>query len=332
MTDFNDQTRHDQADVARRLSAALAPVAGDLDCPDHDRLTAFVDQQLDEADAEWINSHLLVCATCTTDVADLREVQQQLTARGPGRRWIAYASVAAALALIAWAGSVLRPTPSSEAPQIATVSPPAPIEPAAPAGLSATDQALVARALETGTPQLPAFHEVIRGHVGVLLGADSVTAPLTPSAPVGTAITTTRPVFAWSEGVGATSYEVAVFDEQFAEVARSGVLTTTRWTPDRDLPRGQVLAWQITATGPAGSVTSPAPPQPEARFVVLTAAEVTAVAAARERLMDDPLALGLTLAQAGLYRDAEAALTRAAGDSRYDTEQVRRILAALRTR
>ncbi len=348
MTDFNDHTRHEPGDVARRMSAALSPVTGDLDHPQHDQLVAFVDQQLDAADREWIDSHLVACAMCAEDVADLRGMQYELqhmpVAGRPGRRWLAYGSIAAAITLLAWAGGLLRTSPVDQPTQttvVADASPaavPAPSLPSAPSVeaaqpvLTTAEQEMVSRALESGTLQWPVFHEVVRGRVGTLLGETRSTAPLTPGTPTATATTTARPRFAWSAGANVTSYEVAVFDEQFNEIARSGRLTTLQWTPARDLPRGQVLAWQITATTPSGTIVSPAPPQPEARFVVLSVEDAAQVAAVRERLATDPLALGLRLAEFGLYRDAEAALTRAASDTRYNPAQVQRILTTLRNR
>lgn len=348
MTDFNDHTRHKPGDVARRMSAALSPVAGDLDHPDHDQLVAFVDQQLDDADREWIDSHLVACAMCTEDVADLRAMQRELqhipAVRQSGRRWIAYGSIAAAITLLAWAGTLLRTDGSVDQPGpvvVADASPagapevPEPLTPTpepARVELTTTEREMVARALDAGSPQWPAFHDLVRGRVGTLLGDTRATPPLTPATPTATATTSARPRFVWSAGTNVTSYEVAVFDEQFTEIAKSGPLTSLQWTPDRDLPRGQVLAWQITATSPSGTIVSPAPPQPEARFVVLSVEDAAQVAAVRERLANEPLALGLTLAQFGLYRDAEAALTRAASDPRYDPAQVRRILTTLRGR
>lgn len=345
MTDFNDQTRHEPGDIARRMSAALLPIAGDLDHPDHAQLVAFVDRHLDAADREWIDSHLVVCATCAEDVADLRSMQHELTATRPqGRRWIAYGSVAAALVLLGWAGTFWRtgePADSSGPAVVADASPvaaPATPEPPAPSteparvALTTAEREMVARALDRGAPQWPAFHDLVRGRVGTLLGDSRATPPLTPSTPIATATTSVRPRFAWSAGANVTTYEVAVFDDQFNEVAKSGPLKTLQWTPDRDLPRGQVLAWQITATGPSGTIVSPAPPQPEARFVVLSVDDAAQVAAVRERLASEPLALGLKLAEFGLYRDAEAALTTAASDARYDAAQVRRMLTALRGR
>ncbi len=330
----------------RRLTTALSPQAGDFDHPAHDLLVHYVDGLADGAggaDVEWIESHLIVCAMCREDVGDLRDVQQQLkagvtpaitaTGRRGWRRAIVYGSVAAGLALMAWAGGAFDSAPPEpDAVLVSTPSQAAPSNPATPDVLTPADRLAVDRALAAGQPTWPSFHEVVRGRVGTLLGETSRVPPLTPTSPIATAVTSTRPEFTWSASSGATSYEVSVYDDNFGVVATSGPLTRPTWRPDRDLPRGQVLVWQITATTLTGTIVSPAPPQPEARFVVLSDADAATVAQARTRLADEPLARGITLAEAGLYRDAEAALVRAAADARYDAAQVRKILAALRAR
>jgi hypothetical protein len=65
---------------------------------------------------------------------------------------------------------------------------------------------------------------------------------------------------------------------------------------------------------------------------MVTGTATAAIAGTRTRLANDPLALGIALAEAGLYREAEEALVRAGADARYDPARVRQILAALRSR
>jgi hypothetical protein len=336
----------------RRLTAALSAQAGDFDHPEHEILVTYVDGRADKADAEWVESHLVVCATCREDVGDLREMQQQMSvalapttaATSPSRwgRMVVYGSIAAGLALMAWAGGAFETaTPDPDAVLVAApTAAPAPAVPgtdltptpaeSTPPVLTAADRRAVDRALATGQPAWPSFHDVVRGRVGTLLGDTPDLPPLTPIAPLATAVTAARPEFTWSAGTGAASYEVSVYDDTFALVATSGPLTRPAWQPDRDLPRGQVLSWQISATTATGTIVSPAPPQPEARFVILASDAAATIANTRARLANEPLALGIALAEAGLYREAEAALVRAAADARYDAARVRQILAAIR--
>lgn len=121
----------------------------------------------------------------------------------------------------------------------------------------------------------------------------------------------TTPEFSWRSVEGATSYSVAVFDEQFNQVAQADGITSTSWVPSKALPRGVTLAWQVTAHLPQQDVLAPAPPQPEARFVVVDAATAALMADQQTRLADQPLARGVLLAKAGLFADATRELNRA---------------------
>ena len=115
-------------------------------------------------------------------------------------------------------------------------------------------------------------------------------------------------------------------------MAKSGSLKTTTWTPRQNLPRGRVLAWQVSAITRNETAISPAPPQPEARFVVLDAATVGKLAKERARLATEPIALGLVLAKAGLFAEADIVFQTALTDERYDRSRVRALLARLRAR
>lgn len=327
----------DPEPAARTLTAGLAAAPDDFDHPEYEQLAALVDGQLDGADREWIEGHLEFCETCRDDVADLTAVRISLVAQ-PQRRWITPAiglgAVAASLLLVVWMGG-RGSSPGSAPPEVASVPPAVQATtgtPPAASLLTADEQRRVTQSLESGRLELPANIDLLRGRTGTLLGAEDAAPPLAPLTPVGTAITAARPRFSWTAMAGATAYSVAVFDERFNEVAKSTSLTETTWTPGRDLPRGQMLAWQITAQHPGGEVVSPAPPQPEARFFVLAPAVATSVAAARSRLVNEPVALGLALAKAGLFADASRAFEQALTDSRYDPAQVRALIARLNAR
>ena len=131
-----------------------------------------------------------------------------------------------------------------------------------------------------------------------------------PQSPRGTAVATVRPEFRWEAAPGASAYTVSVFNERFEEIA-SGRVVGTRWTPGHDLPREQVLSWQVTAHRPAGQLTAPAPPAPEARFRVLAAGEAARMDDVRRRLVTDPLSLAILQARVGLINEAAASLGRA---------------------
>lgn len=221
--------------------------------------------------------------------------------------------VAVGLALSIWIGGC-GPSPKP--------SPPPPAPPVPVSVLTEEEQGRVTRALASGRLELPAHMDVLRGNPGALPGA----------APVGTAVVEPRPQFSWTAVAGATRYSVRILDERFREVAKSGSLKSPTWTPSRDLPRGRVLEWKITASSKGGTVIRPDPPQPEARFVVLDASTVATIVTQRARLSAEPIALGLMLAKVGLFAEAEAVLERALTDARYDPTQVRALLTRLRAR
>jgi hypothetical protein len=310
--------------------------------PAHAELVALTDGQLSDVDREMVESHVMVCAQCADDVADLAAMRTAIAATAhtaavtvPARvssgAWkFAVAAVAAAAAIflaVEWYGpesmgdgsspaavqrsaSTVTPTPESSAAS-ATAAP-------LRERLSPEEQSIVNAALASGRVDVPANIRALGGTMGTLLGTSappSLSASMLPLAPSGTAVTDGTPPLSWQPIPGALSYRVAIFDQQFNEVAASAPLTTNRWTPTDELPRATTLVWQVTARLADGSdVLAPAPPQPEARFTILDAAAVAATDALRERLKDQPLALGILLAKSGLIVDAATAFDRAAAD------------------
>ena len=278
---------------------------------------------------------------------------------------IVIGAAAVGVALAIWIGvrrsspAVVSPMATPESQATASPAPPAPVpvplsvptsvsqpvstpvpspvlspvlSPALSSVLSKDEQGRVARALASGRMEMPANIAVLRGHTGTLPDAGGPAPAFSPTAPVGSAVIEARPQFSWTARTGATRYSVTVFDERFREVAKSGSLKTTTWTPRQNLPRGRVLAWQVSAITRNETAISPAPPQPEARFVVLDAATVGKLAKERARLATEPIALGLVLAKAGLFAEADIVFQTALTDERYDRSRVRALLARLRAR
>ena len=342
-------------DERRPPSLNLGAAPDDFDHLEYSQLVSLVDGTADETDREWMLSHVEDCDICREDLDDLRAVAAPQAAATPipteaprQRRWlkqaVAIGAVAAGVVLAIWLGRreplpvvvepVVTPSPTSAE---ATTSKPVPTAstaptPVSPSVLTEDEQGRVARALASGRMELPSNMAVRRGHTGTLLGADAPKPAFSPTSPVGTAVTEARPQFSWTPRTGATRYSVTIFDERFREVAKSGALKTTTWTPRQNLPRGRVLAWQVTAVAGEETDVSPAPPQPEARFEVLDVATVAALAKERQRLAAEPIALALVLAKAGLFAEADSVFQTALTDDRYDRSQVRALLARLRAR
>lgn len=319
----------------------------DFEHPKYEQLEALVDDRLDAIDREWVVSHVEACEICREDVGDLAQVRLSLDARATtgtaaatrmpragrlGKQAIQVGAVAAGVVLAIWVIGRLS-SPEFNTPMVSPTPAPGAVPTLAPISILTDDERRgVEGALESGRVEWPPNVDLLLGHTGILLGPEESPPAFRPIAPAGTAVVTPRPEFSWTPSAGATTYSVAVFDERFNEVAASGPISRASWTPERDLPRGGILAWQVSATSPQGTLTSPAPPQPEARFLVLTPAAAADVAGQRTRLSGEPVALGLALARVGLFAEAEYAFSAALADPRYDPARVRTLLARLRAR
>jgi hypothetical protein len=198
------------------------------------------------------------------------------------------------------------------------------------AALPAPWRATVRAALAARRLPLPADWPALAGGPGALRGpaeagpgGDGTPLPL---APVATTVRRDRPAFRWRPLPGASAHRVTVFDPGYRPVAESGPLAGDAWTPPSPLPRGVVLSWQLEAVHGGEPVTAPRPPAPEARFRVLTPAEVEEIEGA-ERLRPPAVARAVLYARAGLLAEAAAALRAAAGgpDAALAAEMLRRL-------
>jgi len=178
--------------------------------------------------------------------------------------------------------------------------------------LDTADRAVLAEALRSGRAPVPSSIAALGGRQLTLLGPTASASVLAPRTPVATAVDAARPAFEWTAPPDATSFVVAVFDQNLDKVAESEPLSTTRWTPGTPLPRGATYMWQIRARTAGGEVTAPAPPAPEARFAVLSREDADRVAAWRREYAASPLTLGVLLARVGLIGEAWTYLDRVA--------------------
>lgn len=311
--------------AAAAVSRALASGPDDDAHLQDEALDALATGTIDAVDREWAEAHLATCARCEEDLADRRAVQRAIDAIQADRRVSATAGsipaprrrawvlgvplgLGAAAAIVLAVALQRDRTPAPASGDAARAVVPAPAD-----SLTPEDRALVARVLAAGRVEVPDDIAFLRGREGTLLGSRASAPILALEGPVGTVVADARPELRWSHVDGARSYVVHVYDEQFAEIARAEV-TTTAWTLDTDLVPGTVYSWQVTARRPSGDETAPVPPQPEARFRVLAAAEAEALARLRAGLTGDPLARGIIEARAGLlveaarsFREAQAA-------------------------
>ena len=307
-------------DAVRRALGALRPVADESDShPGIDALEAYVDGRLSPAARAEIDALAAQSSIVAEDLADLRAVRDQLPV-AVGRRNIPWGPIAAGLGIAAsvtlavWLFNRPVDAPREAAPVVASA-------------LTGDEKARVDAAVAAGRIELPSSASALIRPQGTLLAEQTTPARFGPLGPAGTAVRSPRPTFSWSDA-GADAYTVAIFTETFMEVARSPRVTGTSWTPERELPRGETLVWQVTAHRGASSETEPRPPRPEARFSIVDAATLARVEEQAVRLADNPLALGVLFVEAGLIADARVELARAA-EMPGSADAARRLLLSL---
>ena len=309
--------RHCVSQAAERLQLdrAAATLCDDLEAddvhPDVERdLFAFVGGTAGDRSAD-IERHLADCSSCSETVADLRSVAVR-EPRPADRRLVAIAA-SIGVAIVVSAALWPRRDPAPVAPRSAPVRAiPRSAAVATPSGYARTDWNVLTERVRNGSPvEMPAVLRAIRTENDVLRGDVQASAAFVPS---GVVVRSTRPYFSWPAPDKAQSVVQIFRDEE--EVARSRVLTTSRWRPERNLQRGVTYMWQVRVTRDGNTQILPTAPTPVARFHVLDAATLSDLEAAERAHGGDHLLLGLLHARAGLGEVALSHLRRVtvAGD------------------
>ena len=184
--------------------------------------------------------------------------------------------------------------------------------------LSQTYEQLLKSALTEQRVKASPLLAELSGRQSVIMGPGAEREGFSLKGPVGTAIESDRPTFRWSPLSGAVSYTVTVYNVTSREAIASSSVSQTEWTPPHALERGNIYAWEVTATRDGKEFTVPKPPAPQARFSVLPQATVEELDRAKRMYPGSHLIPGLLYAQAGLRDAAErefAALAAANPDS-----------------
>ena len=190
----------------------------------------------------------------------------------------------------------------------------------------------IEEALRTSRLPLPDIVTDLGGRTGALLSDDypeSSALDPTPIFPLGTCLKDARPVMRWRPVDGALDYRVVIADETLRVVASSPPLEEPSWQPPTALPTGQVLTWQVSATTEDGTFLAPRPPAPEARFSILTEAEVAHLQSRLEMASGSRLAIALAYAEAGLVEETRREL-EALAEEQEDPAWVDRLRNTLR--
>ena len=294
-----------------------------MDHPTLELLDRWRRGQVAEKEVLAVGRHLATCEQCTSGSASklgldapAESMLDDLTRDedAPRRFWplLVAASIAIVIALpLVWRkSSPPPPTPRSIATPIT-----APVT--RPAGDEWT--ALADRVRNGEAIAEPAFLRELDSHTEVLRGTSGAKQTFDPS---GVVLKSDRPAFTWPAPRGARS-QVQVFRDD-VEVARSGMLTGSRWTSAPQLERGATYTWTVRVEQDGTTDILPASPSPVARFHIIDAASLAAIEAAEARHPGDELLAGIVCARAGLTSEAAGHFRRVT-DPR-DVEAARRLL------
>lgn len=171
--------------------------------------------------------------------------------------------------------------------------------------LSTAEQSAIKSALKTQRVETERAFAGLTGYNGGLMGGPSEGVTFALHTPVGTVVRTDRPLFSWQALTGAKSYVVTVYDADYNKVLTSPPLSVTRWTAPQALRRGSRYWWQVTAMTSDREIVSPAPPVPEARFIVLTETQAHELNRAEQAARNSHLARGVLYVRMGLLDEAE---------------------------
>ena len=321
--------------------------------PDYETVAAYVDGALEGVEREVFEARLQADPQLRAELEDLQALRARL-ARPAAARVLPFrarvllplSGLAAAAALVLALLATWRPGPVTPSPFQAQLSTPLPLAAErvrlADAGravvlradgsleglpgLSDDSARAVAAALGDGRLELPARLSALQGRPGVLMGAPAPATRLRVLSPQGVNVREARPEFHWQPLPGARAHVVSVFSEDLTPVLRSPELpaSAASWRATADLPRGRSYVWQVAALVGEERQVAPAPPEPEARFAVLGAAEARGLEEQLVATGDSRLARGVLLARAGVLDEAERALSelQAANPGRPEVERL----------
>ena len=312
------------------------------DHQEYEDLVGLTGGKLDDEYRRILGFHLEGCERCRRAVAEMEALGEKAAPRGR-RVWLwtpRYAFAAAAIAVVAIVAALLLArnwTVRNQSNQKIAEAPAPQVSPTAE--LLANNEAgdrIEADALNeiSDLDRLPpmtrqAVREVlggaeiekprvlaeVAGAGGRTRGVADAEAAFQPITPVGRVVAEQTPAFRWKPMAGATGYRVDVLNLDRRESLTSGMLpaTSTEWTPDQPLRRGDLHGWTVTAIVDGREVASPAPAEPEAKFSILGREQAEEL---RRLKVASPshLAWGVFYARAGMPAEAEREFQLAARD------------------
>ena len=302
---------------------AASTVAGGLatqaDHLSYEEMESLAEQRVLAEDLILLNQHLRGCPTCARELADLTVFAQTQQRPNSRRWWIAVPVIAALAAAAIVAVRDTKPAIVASG-TVASLADAQIVDSGRRVWVDGTGrlhglegaptamQASVAEALRSGALPVSSANEGLAGRRDTLLGSAQVAAAIQSFAPAGVVTPDLQPMFRWSAPADATGFVVAVFTKDFQPVATSPALNSSEWLCTKALREGTTYVWTVTVTVAGKRITAPSAPEPEARFRVATQAERAELDAARS--MHSDLAVATVATRAGMYAEADQALSR----------------------
>ncbi|MBK6798869.1 MAG: hypothetical protein IPG76_19305 [Acidobacteria bacterium] len=126
-------------------------------------------------------------------------------------------------------------------------------------------------------------------------------------SPRRTRVRDQRPVFRWTSDKTEASFVVTVVDEMFNPVAESPQLPLAEWRIDKQLKRGSVYIWQVTAFLPHQK--SPISQSSMVKFKIISNHQLNDLKVAEGRLMS-PIERGIFYYKSGMLEEARSEIGR----------------------
>lgn len=286
------------------------PTAEDLD--------RFRRGAMSDAEALEVGRHVSSCAQCRAlaqrglDVnAGAAHLAAELTPEQSGARDWKPLLIAASVIVVIGAAVFFglrrnAPPPAISHPAQVRVAPADPY-------YRADWNALVRTALARGRAEWPdAELDALRGTPETMRGPSARSGGL---APAGAIVETTQPRLNWWPAVEGATYRVGIYRDE-RTVIESPRLHATEWTPpENTLQSGVTYTWDVRVVARDGTESIiPAPPDPAAKFRVLSERDAADLEAARARYPNDHLLLGLLYARSGVRDRAGEELRRYAAE------------------
>ncbi|MFN2508003.1 MAG: hypothetical protein ABR589_04445, partial [Chthoniobacterales bacterium] len=269
-----------QAQEASRAAGSVAEV-------NFEEMAAFIDNELDPLARRAIAGKLAQSARGAAEIRDLELWKAQLEGAPAGwalgtvrwTRWVLplAAGIAIGLPLSWWSINSLRRSGSialRDGGRDVTID---------AAGRAQGFKDLpgafansVAETLRTGRIEVSPEITALAGRPGVLASSPAARDNFRALAPVATAVRDGQPRFRWTAVSEATAYRLNVLDEASASLVLSEQIPAgqTDWQSSTPLAEGREYQWEVEALRGDEVVTkTPAPPEPEARFRVLSQAK-----------------------------------------------------------